>query len=53
VSADTDRRRPILTAQTSPSPPRVAPADRRLSLATKLFYGLGSVAFGVKDNGFS
>lgn len=23
------------------------------SLATKLFYGIGSVAFGVKDNGFS
>ena len=33
--------------------PRVAPAERRLSLATKLFYGFGSVAFGVKDNGFS
>ena len=31
----------------------MAPADRRLSLATKLFYGFGSVAFGVKDNGFS
>jgi glycoside/pentoside/hexuronide:cation symporter, GPH family len=42
-----------LTAQTNPSSPRVAPADRRLSLATKLFYGFGSVAFGVKDNGFS
>ncbi|WP_421933328.1 MFS transporter [Phenylobacterium sp.] len=27
--------------------------DRRLSLPTKLFYGFGSVAFGVKDNGFS
>src|SRR6201996_6468344 len=24
-----------------------------LSMAAKLFYGLGSVAFGVKDNGFS
>src|SRR5580704_7148791 len=35
------------------SPPRIAPADRKLSLATKLFYGLGSVAFGVKDNEFS
>src|ERR1700761_2433580 len=29
----------------------VAPAEIR-SLRTKLFYGLGSVAFGVKDNGF-
>jgi GPH family glycoside/pentoside/hexuronide:cation symporter len=26
---------------------------RRLSLPTKLFYGFGSVAFGVKDSGFS
>ncbi len=26
---------------------------RRLSLPTRLFYGFGSVAFGVKDNGFS
>ena len=32
---------------------RAVPADRRLSLSTKLFYGFGSVAFGVKDNGFS
>ena len=32
----------------------VIPApDRRLTLSTRLFYGLGSVAFGVKDNGFS
>jgi Na+/melibiose symporter-like transporter len=30
-----------------------APAERRMSLSTKLFYGFGSVAFGVKDNGFS
>src|ERR1700761_9851921 len=29
----------------------VAPAQME-SLRTKLFYGLGSVAFGVKDNGF-
>src|SRR5947209_9958043 len=27
--------------------------ERRLDLPTKLFYGFGSVAFGVKDNGFS
>ena len=26
---------------------------RRLSLSTRVFYGFGSVAFGVKDNGFS
>jgi Na+/melibiose symporter-like transporter len=32
-----------------PSPPPTV----RLTLGTKLFYGLGSVAFGVKDNGFS
>jgi len=29
-----------------------APARGMTSLRTKLFYGLGSVAFGVKDNGF-
>lgn len=28
-------------------------AGESLTLTTKLFYGLGSVAFGVKDNGFS
>ena len=33
--------------------PIVHPAVRRLSLPTKLFYGFGAVAFGVKDNGFS
>ena len=26
---------------------------RQPSLVTKLFYGFGSVAFGVKDNGFA
>jgi Na+/melibiose symporter-like transporter len=35
------------SVETPPAP------DRRLSLSTRLFYGLGSVAFGVKDNGFS
>jgi Na+/melibiose symporter-like transporter len=30
-----------------------AHATRRIDLPTKLFYGLGAVAFGVKDNGFS
>ena len=36
---------------TDPSP--ATRADRRLNLSTKIFYGFGSVAFGVKDNGFS
>ena len=31
----------------------VQTADRRLDRSTRFFYGLGSVAFGVKDNGFS
>ncbi len=31
----------------------VLPGARRLSLPTRFFYGFGSVAFGVKDNGFS
>ncbi|HMP62507.1 MAG TPA: MFS transporter, partial [Phenylobacterium sp.] len=35
----------------SESPAR--PAAKRLSLPTKLFYGFGTVAFGVKDQGFS
>ncbi len=30
-----------------------ASAAPRLSFSTKLFYGVGSIAFGVKDNGFS
>ncbi|MEW6018247.1 MAG: MFS transporter [Pseudomonadota bacterium] len=29
------------------------PAAKKLSLPTKLFYGFGTVAFGVKDQGFS
>ena len=29
------------------------PAQARLPLGLKLFHGLGSVAYGVKDNGFS
>ncbi|MHB8528957.1 MAG: MFS transporter [Caulobacteraceae bacterium] len=33
--------------------PVAHPAPPRLTLATKLFYGFGTVAFGVKDNGFS
>lgn len=31
----------------------VHPGARRLSRPTRFFYGVGSVAFGVKDNGFS
>ena len=27
--------------------------ERRRDQSTKLFYGVGSIAFGVKDNGFS
>ncbi|MBO9499229.1 MAG: MFS transporter [Novosphingobium sp.] len=30
-----------------------APKDVRRTFATKLFYGIGSIAYGVKDNGFS
>lgn len=30
-----------------------APTSGEVSLATRLFYGVGSVAYGVKDNGFS
>ncbi|MET3526938.1 MFS transporter [Phenylobacterium koreense] len=30
-----------------------SPSSGRLSIPTKLFYGFGSVAFGVKDQGFS
>jgi GPH family glycoside/pentoside/hexuronide:cation symporter len=33
----------------SPSPNGAAPP---VGLGTKLFYGLGSIAFGIKDNGF-
>lgn len=29
------------------------PGARKLTLSTRIFYGFGSVAFGVKDNGFS
>jgi Na+/melibiose symporter-like transporter len=31
----------------------IHPGSRRLSFPTRFFYGFGSVAFGVKDNGFS
>lgn len=30
-----------------------APEQRRVSLSTKLAYGIGTIAYGVKDNGFS
>jgi glycoside/pentoside/hexuronide:cation symporter, GPH family len=42
-----NRRTPLATATASPA------HARRLSLSTRIFYGFGSVAFGVKDNGFS
>ncbi|MFP6664370.1 MAG: MFS transporter [Deltaproteobacteria bacterium] len=34
-------------------PDSPAPASAPVSNSTKFFYGIGSVAFGVKDNGFS
>jgi Na+/melibiose symporter-like transporter len=43
-----------LTAQPADAPAAPAAKDeRRLETSSKLFYGFGSVAFGVKDNGFS
>lgn len=30
-----------------------APAQRRVPVSTKLAYGIGTIAYGVKDNGFS
>jgi GPH family glycoside/pentoside/hexuronide:cation symporter len=39
----------LTVAQSSPSPD----TRHNVGLSTKLFYGFGSVAFGVKDNGFS
>ena len=44
--------RPAMTVQQAVFP--IDPAsDPRHSTATKLFYGAGAIAFGVKDNGFS
>ena len=37
----------------TPANPTTAASKPPLSYSTKLFYGFGSVAFGVKDNGFS
>ncbi|HEX4197991.1 MAG TPA: MFS transporter [Caulobacteraceae bacterium] len=34
-------------------PARTAPAHTPLGLSAKLFYGFGSVAYGVKNNGFN
>src|SRR5262249_4864537 len=47
--------RPALTPKrTARYPRRAVPSSRRsLPLHTKILYGLGAVAFGVKDNGFS
>jgi GPH family glycoside/pentoside/hexuronide:cation symporter len=36
-----------------PADAAIHPGARRLSIPTRFFYGFGSVAFGVKDNGFS
>jgi Na+/melibiose symporter-like transporter len=41
------------SAVSAPAVPPSLPAGRRLDFPTKLFYGLGSISFGVKDNGFS
>jgi GPH family glycoside/pentoside/hexuronide:cation symporter len=32
--------------------PKIAPVARRIGLPTKLAYGFGSIAYGIKDNGF-
>src|SRR3989344_4433935 len=45
------RRRHVQDDAVTDAP--VRPAAKRLSLPTKLFYGFGTVAFGVKDQGFS
>ena len=37
--------------QPAPAPP-TGSSRPRVGLITKLFYGSGSIAFGVKDNGF-
>ena len=37
----------------SPAPASAPPAHAPLKLSIKLYFGLGSAAFGVKDNGFS
>jgi glycoside/pentoside/hexuronide:cation symporter, GPH family len=34
-------------------PAQTSTADTKLSLSAKLFYGFGSVAYGVKNNGFN
>jgi GPH family glycoside/pentoside/hexuronide:cation symporter len=35
------------------SPAQAAPAARRLSRRSRLSFGIGSIAYGVKDNGFA
>jgi Na+/melibiose symporter-like transporter len=42
-----------VAADPSVSAREAVPPPRRTDLATRLFYGSGAVAFGVKDNGFS
>ncbi|MGH6993668.1 MAG: MFS transporter [Caulobacteraceae bacterium] len=41
------------TLAEAPAKSAASPGPPRLDLSTKLFYGSDSVAFGVKDNGFS
>ena len=41
------------SASLVPSRPAAAGEVPGVSLATKIFYGFGSIAFGVKDNGFT
>src|SRR4051812_22018964 len=31
---------------------QASPKDSRISLTTKIFYGFGSIAYGIKDGGF-
>jgi Na+/melibiose symporter-like transporter len=44
---------PVPNAAASAAGAAAAHAGREVDLPTRLFYGSGSVAFGVKDNGFS
>ena len=42
-----------LSTTTTDTAPATTDADAKLSLWTKLAYGVGAIAYGVKDNGFS
>lgn len=41
------------SAKRAPAAATAAPLARKLRFGTKLLYGFGSVAYGIKDNGFS